>query len=130
MFRRLIESRLRDARRVANELVDGLDDRGRLFVLELAAEQKRITGLAMVAFATVVVVVVTLVWAAATVVALAWDTEWRTTALVGMLAFWVVSSLILALRLRALLASMDQAFRLSRQVAAEDVARLREVLGS
>ena len=128
MLRRLIGTRLRDARRVAHELVDELDDRGKLFALELAQEQQRLTRLVLVALAAVIVAILSIVWGAATLVAFAWDTPWRNHALIGLLAFWALLTLFLVLKLRALLASASQTFVLMRRIVAEDVERLRGLL--
>ena len=126
MLRRLLGPRLTGLREAANELVDGLDDRARLLVLELAVERRRLARLAVVVLAALVVGIIALVWAAATVVALTWDTPWRAAALLGLLAFWILFAL--ALKARSLLKAGDEAFRLSRQVAGDDVARIREAL--
>ena len=140
MLRRLLGPRLTGLREAANELVDGLDDRARLLVLELAVERRRLARLAVVVLAALVVGIIAnyacvaadtfsaLVWAAATVVALTWDTPWRAAALLGLLAFWILFALALALKARSLLKAGDEAFRLSRQVAGDDVARIREAL--
>jgi uncharacterized membrane protein YqjE len=128
MLRRLIEARFAGVRRLASDVVDGLDDRTRLFVLELAAEQQRLTRLAILALSALIVSVLAVVWAAATVVALAWDTEWRNTILLALLAFWIVSAVTLCLKTRSLLKAGDSAFPLSRQVAADDFTHAREVL--
>ena len=128
MLRRLLGPRLTGLREAANELVDGLDDRARLLVLELAVERRRLARLAVVVLAALVVGIIALVWAAATVVALTWDTPWRDAVLLGLLAFWILFALALALKARSLLQAGDEAFRLSRQVAGDDVARIREAL--
>ena len=128
MLRRLLGPRLTGLREAANELVDGLDDRARLLVLELAVERRRLARLAVVVLAALVVGIIALVWAAATVVAQTWDTPWRAAALLGLLAFWILFALALALKARSLLKAGDEAFRLSRQVAGDYVARIREAL--
>lgn len=128
LLRRLLESRLAGVRRAAHEVVDELDDRSRLFVLELAAEQQRLARLVIVVLGALVVTVIAMVWAAATVVALAWDTGWRDAALLGLLAFWVVFAAVLAVWARSLWKAGSEAFQLSRQVAGEDLSRLREAL--
>ena len=128
MLRRLLGPRLTGLREAANELVDGLDDRARLLVLELAVERRRLARLAVVVLAALVVGIIALVWAAATVVALTWDTPWRDAVLLGLLAFWILFALALALKARSLLKAGDEAFRLSRQVAGDDLARIREAL--
>ena len=128
MFRRFLESRLAGARRLAAEALDGLDDRSRLFTLELAAEQQRLTRLVLVALGALVVSIVAVVWAAATLVAFTWDTEWRDLTLVGLLVFWIAFAAALCLKARSLLQASDQAFRFSRQVAADDVHAIREAL--
>lgn len=128
MLRRLIETRLGRARRMAADVVDGLDDRSTLFALELAAEQQRLTRLVIVVLGALVVSILAVVWAAATLVAFTWDTEWRHFTLLGLLAFWVLFALVLALKAKALLESANEAFRLTRQVATDDFERLREVL--
>jgi len=128
MLRRLLEARLLGARRVAAEVVDGLDDRAKLFALEMAAEQQRLTKLAVVALVALIVSALAVVWAAATVVALTWDTEWRHFTLLALLAFWILAAAGLCLKARTMLKAGGNAFRLSRQVAAEDFSRLREIL--
>jgi uncharacterized membrane protein YqjE len=128
LLRRLLGPRLAGVREVAQEVLDGLDDRSRLFALELAAERQRLARLAMAVLGTLVLAVIALVWAAATVVALTWDTPWRHLALLGLLAFWIVAALALGFWARGLARERDKSFRLSRQVVTEDVARLREVL--
>jgi uncharacterized membrane protein YqjE len=128
MLRRLIEARFAGVRRLASDVVDGLDDRTRLFVLELAAEQQRLTRLAVLALTALMVSAVAVVWAAATLVAFAWDTQWRNATLVAVLAFWIISALVLCLKARTLLKAGDGAFRLSRQVATDDFSHVREVL--
>jgi uncharacterized membrane protein YqjE len=128
LLRRLLGSRLAGIREVAHEVLDGLDDRSRLFALELATERQRLTRLVVAVVATLVVAVIALVWAAATAVALAWDTPWRHLTLLALLAFWIIGAVALGLWARALARERDSAFRLSRQVVTEDVARLREAL--
>ena len=113
---------------MAAEALDGLDDRSRLFTLELAAEQQRLTRLVLVALGALVVSIVAVVWAAATLVAFTWDTEWRDLTLVGLLVFWIAFAAALCLKARSLLQASDQAFRFSRQVAADDVHAIREAL--
>jgi uncharacterized membrane protein YqjE len=128
MLRRFIESRLVGARRIATEVVDGFDDRSRLFALELAAEQQRLTRLVIFALSALLVSVLAIVWAAATLVAFTWDTEWRHVTLLGLLIFWILFAVVLCFKARQVLETGDEAFRLSRQVASDDVERLREVL--
>jgi uncharacterized membrane protein YqjE len=128
MLRRLIEARFAGVRQVAAEVVDGLDDRTKLFVLELAAEQQRLTRLAVLALAALIVSALAVVWAAATLVAFTWDTDWRNTTLLALLAFWLMCAVALCLKARSLLKAGDGAFRLSRQVATDDFTRVREIL--
>jgi len=128
MLRRLLETRLRGAQRVARDMADDVDDRATLFLLEFAQERRRLAQLALFAFAAVLVTILATVWGAATLVAFAWDTPWRHHALIGLLVFWALLALFLGLRARDLLQSGDQAFALSRRVAADDVAYLREIL--
>jgi uncharacterized membrane protein YqjE len=128
ILRRLLEARLGGARRLAAEVLDGIDDRGKLLALELAAEQQRLTRLAVLALLALIVSTLAIVWCAATVVALAWDTEWRNFTLLAMLAFWILFAAGLGLKLRSLLKQGGDAFRLSREVATEDFNRLRELL--
>lgn len=128
MFRRYLESRLAGTRRLANDVVQGLDDRSKLFALELAAEQRRLIRLVIMALGALVVSILALVWAAATLVALTWDTEWRHATLLGTLAAWVIFAIVLSLKAKGLLESTDQAFKFTRQVAADDFDRLRETL--
>lgn len=128
MLRRILETRLLGARRVAAEVVDGLDDRGKLLALEFAAEQQRLTRLALFALVALIATSLALLWATATVVALAWDTEWRRFTLLALLALWILVAAGLCLKARSLLMAGDGAFRLSRQVLTEDLSRLREML--
>jgi uncharacterized membrane protein YqjE len=128
MIRRLLGTRLSAIRQVAHDFVDGLDDRGRLFALELAAERRRLARLVVVVLVALVVGIIAVVWAAATVIAFAWDTPWRNAALLGLLAFWMILAVVMALAARRLLKGSHDPFRLSRQIVTEDVARLREVL--
>jgi uncharacterized membrane protein YqjE len=128
MLRRLLEARFAGMRRVAGEMIDGLDDRSRLFILELAAEQQRLARLAVYGLGALIVSVLAVFWTAATLVALAWDTEWRHATLLGLLAFWIISTIILCLKARNLLKTVEDAFPLSRQVAADDFAQVRESL--
>ncbi len=128
MLRRLLASRLGGFRQLAAELLDGLDDRARLVGGELGVEQKRLLQLVLVALGALVVSVIAAVWTAATVVAFAWDTEWRNVALVALLAAWLLAAVGLALWARALLRGCRDAFPLTRQVARDDVQRLRELL--
>ena len=106
----------------------GLDDRSKLFTLELAEEQQRLTRLVIVALGALVVSIVAVVWAAATLVAFTWDTEWRQVTLVGLLVFWLAFAVVLGLKAKSLLEDSREAFRFTRQVAADDVERLREAL--
>ena len=128
MLRRLIEARFAGVRRLATDVVDGLDDRSKLFVLELAAEQQRLTRLAVISLGALIVTALAVVWAAATLVAFTWDTEWRHTTLLALLVFWVACAVALCLKARNLLKAGDGAFRLSRQVATDDFSHVREVL--
>lgn len=127
-LRRLLEARLGGARRLAAEVLDGIDDRGKLLALELAAEQQRLTRLAVFALLALIVSTLAIVWCAATLVALTWDTEWRNFTLLALLAFWILFAAGLGLKLRSLLKKGENAFRLSREVATEDFNRLRELL--
>lgn len=126
MLRRFIESRLSGARRVAAEAVDGLDDRSALFVAELTAEQGRITRLALFALGALLVAILAVVWAAATLVAFTWDTEWRHVTLVGLLIFWILFAAGLTMKARSLLKAGSRAFWLSRQVLTDDLDQFRE----
>jgi uncharacterized membrane protein YqjE len=128
MLRRFLESRLAGARRVAAETLDGLDDRSRLFALELAAEQQRLTRLVIITLSALVVSIVAVVWAAATLVAITWDTEWRHVTLLGLLLFWLLFAAVLCLKAKGLLQAGRKAFRFSRQVATDDFERMREAL--
>ena len=128
MLRRLIEARFAGVRRAASGVIDGLDDRTRLFVLELAAEQQRLTRLAMFALGALFVSALAVVWAAATLVAFAWDTPYRNVTLLGLLAFWIIGAIALCLKARSLLKGMTEAFPLSRRVAADDFEQVREAV--
>jgi uncharacterized membrane protein YqjE len=128
MLRRILASRLGGVRQLAAELLEGLDDRAGLIRGELAIEQKRLLLLVLVALGAMVVSVIAAVWAAATVVAFTWDTEWRSVALLSLLASWLLAALGLGLWARALLRGCRDAFRLTRQVARDDLQRMRELL--
>jgi uncharacterized membrane protein YqjE len=128
MLRRFFESRFSGARRIAAAAADGLNDRSTLFASELAAEQSRLTRLVVVGLGALMVSLVAVVWAAATLVALTWDTEWRHATLVGLLLFWLASAGVLCIKAKALLRAGGDAFRFSRQVAADDLEQLREAL--
>src|SRR5690606_13972947 len=128
MLRRFLASRLDGVRHLTAEVVEGLDDRARLVGGELAIEQRRLLRLVIVALAALVVSVIAAVWAAATVVAFAWDTDWRNVALWALLAVWILGALALALWARALLRGCRDAFPLTRRVAKGDLQRIRELL--
>jgi uncharacterized membrane protein YqjE len=128
LLRRLLDARLAGVREVAHELLEGLDDRSKLLALELAAERQRLMSLMVAVLAALVVGAIALVWGAATLVAFTWDTPWRNATLLGLLIFWIAGAVALAFWARSLLKGGRQAFRLSREVVREDVARLREVL--
>ncbi len=130
MIRRLIEARLARARVLAESLVDAVDDRGQLLLAELAVERRRLLTLTVIAVAAFFVGLIAVVWVAATVVALAWDTEWRQTVLLAVMAFWLLLALLLGLRARTLLSAGENAFEYTRRVAAEDLERLRQRLRS
>lgn len=128
MLRQILASRLGGVRQLAAELLDGLHDRASLVQGELAIEQKRLLLLVLVALGALVVSVIAAVWAAATVVAFTWDTEWRNLALLLLLASWLLAAVGLGLWARALLRGCRDAFRLTRQVARDDLQRMRELL--
>ncbi len=130
MIRRLIEARLARARVLAESLVDAVDDRGQRLLAELAVERRRLLTLTVIAVAAFFVGLIAVVWVAATVVALAWDTEWRQTVLLAVMAFWLLLALLLGLRARTLLSAGENAFEYTRRVAAEDLERLRQRLRS
>ncbi len=125
MFGRLIQARLRSLRQTAAGLLSGLDDRSRLLALELGAEARWLGTVAAIGLAAIIISIIGLLWLMATLVALAWDTPWRLYALLGSAAFWVLLSLGLLLKLRALLKTHRTAFPLSRQVFADDIKALR-----
>lgn len=126
MLRRFLQSRLAGVRHLAADFADGLDDRSKLFSLELAAERQRLTRLVIAAVGAFLASMVAIVWAAATLVAFTWDTEWRHVVLLSLLAFWVALALGLCIKALGLLQAGGQAFRFSRQVAADDLDRVRE----
>ncbi|NLD55855.1 MAG: hypothetical protein GX652_14485 [Burkholderiaceae bacterium] len=128
MLRRVLASRLAGVRHLTAEVLEGLDDRARLVGGELAIEQRRLLRLVVVALAALLVSVIAVVWAAATVVAFAWDTDWRNIALWTLLAAWILGALGLALWARALLQGCRDAFPLTRRVARDDLQRMRELL--
>ena len=128
MLRRVLASRLGGVRHLAADLLEGLDDRARLVGGELAIEQKRLLLLVLVGLGALVVAVIAAVWAAATVVAFTWDTQWRNVALLSLLALWCLAATGLAFWARALLRGCRDAFPLTRRVARDDVQRMRELL--
>ncbi len=128
LLRRLLDARLAGVREIAHELLEGLDDRSRLLALELAAERRRLLSLVVAVLAALFVAAIALVWGAATLVAFTWDTPWRNATLLTLLVFWIAGAAALVFWARSLLKGGHHAFRLSREVVREDVARLREVL--
>jgi len=128
MLRQLLASRLAGVRQLVSVAAEEAADRARLFGSELAVEQRRLVRLIAVTLGAVLVAVIAVVWAAATVVAFTWDTEWRHVALLALLASWLLAAVGLALWARALLAAARQSFPLSRRVAQDDLRRLREML--
>lgn len=128
MLRRLLEARFAGVRRTAAEVVEGLDDRSRLFVMELAVEQKRLARLAVCSLAALIVSALATVWAAATLVAFTWDTQWRHATLLALLALWVVGAVALCVKAKSLLEAVSDPFPLSRQVMTDDLAQAREAL--
>ena len=128
MLRQALASRLAGVRHLAVELIEGLDDRATLVAGEVAIEQRRLLLLVVVALGALIVGVIAMVWAAATVVAFTWGTEWRNLALLSLLALWILAAVGLALWARTLLQGFRDAFPLTRQVARDDLQRMRELL--
>lgn len=128
MLRQALASRLAGVRHLAAEVIEGLDDRARLVAGEVAIEQRRLLLLVVAALGALIVGVIAMVWAAATVVAFTWDTEWRNLALLSLLALWILAAVGLALWARTLLQGCRDAFPLTRQVARDDIQRMRELL--
>lgn len=122
---RFIDRKIRQFREIAAGFLDGLDDRRQLLAIELGRETRWLVTVAILALAALIVVIITTVWVLATVVALCWDTPWRMHVLIGSAVLWLLLSLGLLLRIRALLRSHPQAFPLSRQVLADDMQNLR-----
>ncbi|MDO4905362.1 MAG: phage holin family protein [Lautropia sp.] len=125
MFGRLIQARLDRLRQTAAGLLSGFDDRSRLLALELGSEARWLGTVLAIGLAAVIITIITLLWLMATLVALTWDTPWRLYALIGSATFWVLLSLGLLLKLRALLIRHGAPFPLSRQVFTDDIRSLR-----
>ncbi|MDO5057562.1 MAG: phage holin family protein [Lautropia sp.] len=125
MLGRFFEARIRRVRETVAGLLSGLDDRSRLLALELGSEARWLGTVAALGLAAVIVVIICLVWLMASVVALAWDTPWRLHALGGAAGFWLLLSLGLLLKVRALLRRSTPPLPLSRKVFADDIQSLR-----
>lgn len=128
MLGRFIEPRIRRLQTMAAGLLEGLDDRCKLIALELGQESRWLARLAVLALASLIIVIITLVWLMATGVALAWDTPWRIHVLIGAAAFWLILSLGLLLSIRSMLRKHPSPFPLTRQVLAEDAHDLRNAV--
>lgn len=125
MLSRFFNTRINRVKQTVAGLLGGLDDRSRLLALELGAEARWLAWTGALALAAVIVVIICLVWLMGTLVALAWDTPWRLHALGGAAGFWLLLSLGLLLKIRAMLRAHNNPFPLSRQVFADDIRSLR-----
>lgn len=135
MIRRLIEGlrqsvtgRLEVVRAVAGEFVDDADDRWRLVAAESRREVKRWIAVAIGGIVAILFGFITLLWGAATVIMLAWETPYRLHAIYGVLAFWAVGLVIASIVVLARLKGRQNAFEMSRQVFAADLDMLRRNL--
>lgn len=106
-------------------LLGGLDDRSRLLALEFGNEARRLALLGALVLGAVIVLIICLVWLMGSLVALAWDTPWRLHVLGAATGFWLLLSLGLLLKIRAMLRTARTPFPLSRQVFADDIESLR-----
>lgn len=128
MFARFISRRLAIVREVAGEFVDDADDRWRLMLAESGTEIKRWVGVAIALGMALVFGCISLLWGAATIIMLAWDTAWRMHAILGVLGFWILGLLFAVMWIVSQLKTAGSAFALSRRVFAEDLAMLRRNL--
>jgi uncharacterized membrane protein YqjE len=125
---RQLEPRLEAARAAAHGAVDDLDDRARLFRLELRAETSRLTRMAVYAVAGVVCAIGSLLWICAGVILLAWTTDYRNHAILAVVTVWVIATAFSIGMARTLAKRHQDAFRLSRALFAADAAIARQYL--
>ncbi len=125
---RQLEPRFEAARAAANGLVDDLDDRARLFRLELRSEATRLARMVIFATAGVVCAIGSLLWICAGVILLAWTTDYRVHAILAVVAVWVIATAFSIGMTRALANRSRDAFRLSRALFEADAAIARQFL--
>ncbi|MDO5103235.1 MAG: phage holin family protein [Lautropia sp.] len=125
MLGRFFDTRIRQVKQTAINLLSGLDDRSRLLALEFGAEARWLAWMGALVLGAVIVLIICLVWLMATLVALAWDTPWRLHALGGAAGFWLLLSIGLLLKIRSMLKKRQAPFPLSRRVFADDIQSLR-----
>ena len=123
-----LEPHVEAVRDVAGEAVEDLDDRVRLFRLELKAETSRVARMAIYGAAAVVFAIGSLLWLCAGVILLAWHTEYRTAAIIAVVAVWILSTAFSIGMLRSLARRGREAFRLSRSLLAADATFARQYL--
>ena len=131
LIRRLgehFEPQIDAVRDAAGEAIEDLDDRVRLFRLELQAETGRLARMGIYAAAAVVGAIASLLWVCAGAILLAWDTDYRTTAIIAVIALWTVATAFSIGMLRSLAQKRRDAFRLSRALLAADAATARQYL--
>lgn len=125
---RQLEPRLDAFRDAAGEVVEDLDDRIRLLRIELRSETGRMARMVLYAAAAVVFAIGSLLWLCAGVILLAWSTDYRTHAIVAVIAVWLLATAFSIGMTRALALRGRHAFRLSRALFAADAAVAREFL--
>lgn len=125
---RQLEPRVDAARAAAHGVVDDLDDRARLFRLELRAETGRLARMAVYAVAGVLCAIGSLLWICAGVILLAWTTDYRQHAILAVVAVWIIATAFSIGMARSLANRRHEAFRLSRALFAADAAIARQFL--
>lgn len=122
------EPQLDAVRDAAEEAVEDLDDRLRLFRLELRAETSRLARMGLYGAGTVIFAIGSLLWICAGVILLAWPTDYRVAAIIAVIAVWIIATAFSIGMLRALTQKGRDAFRLSRALLAADAAVARQYL--
>lgn len=125
---RQLEPRFDALRAAAHGIVDDLDDRAHLFRLELRAETSRLARMAVYAIAGVVCAIGSLLWICAGVILLAWTTDYRTHAILAVVAVWIIATAFSIGMARSLANRRQDAFRLSRALFEADAAIARQLL--
>ncbi len=122
------EPQIDAVRSAAEEAVEDLDDRVRLFRLELRAETSRLARMGLYGTGAVVFAIGSLLWICAGVILLAWHTDYRVAAIVAVVAVWIIATAFSIGMLRSLAHKGRDAFRLSRALLAADGAVARQYL--